>query len=74
MLSKFAGNLERSAVELAEQWRRDQVGRKLDALMIVADKNSLLIISGTGEVIEPDDGVCAIGSERLCFDSVLRLS
>ena len=62
MLSKFAGNLERSAVELAEQWRRDQVGRKLDALMIVADKNSLLIISGTGEVIEPEDGICAIGS------------
>ena len=62
MLSKFAGNLERSAVELAEQWRRDQVGRKLDALMIVADKNSLLIISGTGEVIEPEEGICAIGS------------
>ena len=62
MLSKFAGNLERSAVELAEQWRRDQVGRKLDALMICADKNSLLIVSGTGEVIEPEEGICAIGS------------
>ena len=62
MLNKFSGNLERSAVELAEQWRRDQVGRKLEAMMICADKESLLIISGTGEVIEPDDGVCAIGS------------
>ncbi len=62
MLNKFAGNLERSAVELAEQWRRDQAGRKLEAMMICADKESLLIVSGTGEVIEPDDGVCAIGS------------
>ncbi len=62
MLNKFSGNLERSAVELAEQWRRDQAGRKLEAMMICADKESLLIVSGTGEVIEPDDGVCAIGS------------
>ncbi|MBO4323431.1 MAG: ATP-dependent protease subunit HslV [Clostridia bacterium] len=62
MLNKFSGNLERSAVELAEQWRRDQVGRRLEAMMICADKESLLIVSGTGEVIEPDDGVCAIGS------------
>ena len=62
MLNKYAGNLERSAVELAEQWRRDQAGRKLEAMMICADKESLLIVSGTGEVIEPDDGVCAIGS------------
>ena len=62
MLNKFAGNLERSAVELAEQWRRDQAGRKLEAMMICADKESLLIVSGTGEVIEPDDGVLAIGS------------
>lgn len=62
MLNKFSGNLERSAVELAEQWRRDQVGRKLEAMMICADKENLLIVSGTGEVIEPDDGVCAIGS------------
>ncbi len=62
MLNKFAGNLERSAVELAEQWRRDQVGRRLEAMMICADETSLLIVSGSGEVIEPDDGVCAIGS------------
>ncbi|MDE5547617.1 MAG: ATP-dependent protease subunit HslV [Clostridia bacterium] len=62
MLNKFAGNLMRSAVELADLWRSDKVGRKLDAMMITADKDTLLIISGTGEVIEPDEGVCAIGS------------
>ena len=52
----------RSAVELAELWRGDKFGRKLDAMMITADENTLLILSGTGEVIEPDEGVCAIGS------------
>ncbi len=62
MLNKYAGNLERSAVELAEQWRRDQAGRKLEAMMICADKNNLLIISGMGDVMEPDGDVCAIGS------------
>lgn len=62
MLNKFSGNLMRSAVELAELWRNDKLPRKLDAMMIVADKNQLLIISGNGEVIEPDGGVCSIGS------------
>ena len=62
MLNKFSGNLMRSAVELAELWRSDKVGRKLDAMMITADKDTFLIISGTGEVIEPDGNVCAIGS------------
>lgn len=62
MLNKYAGNLMRSAVELAELWRNDKVGRKLEAMLIVADKESILIVSGSGEVIEPDDGVCAIGS------------
>ena len=62
MLNKFAGNLMRSAVELAELWRSDKLGRKLDAMMITADKDTLLILSGTGEVIEPDGNVCAIGS------------
>ena len=62
MLNKFSGNLMRSAVELAELWRSDKIGRKLDAMMITADENTLLILSGTGEVIEPDGGVCAIGS------------
>ena len=62
MLNKFSGNLMRSAVELAELWRSDKIGRKLDAMMITADENTLLVLSGTGEVIEPDEGVCAIGS------------
>ncbi len=62
MLNKYSGNLMRSAVELADLWRTDKMGRKLEAMMIVANKETLLILSGTGEVIEPDDGVCAIGS------------
>lgn len=62
MLNKYAGNLLRAAVELADLWRTDSIGRKLDAMMIIADENTLLIVSGTGEVIEPDGGVCAIGS------------
>ncbi len=62
MLNKYSGNLMRSAVELAELWRMDKAGRKLEAMMITADKDNLLIVSGSGEVIEPDGGVCAIGS------------
>ena len=62
MLNKYSGNLMRSAVQLAELWREDKVGRKLEAMMICADKDNLLIVSGSGEVIEPDGGVCAIGS------------
>lgn len=62
MLNKYSGNLMRSAVELAELWRNDKVGRKLEAMLITADKDTMLIVSGTGEVIEPDGGICAIGS------------
>lgn len=62
MLQKYSGNLMRAAVELAELWRSDKGGRKLEALLIAADKNSLYVISGTGEVIEPENGICAIGS------------
>ncbi len=62
MLNKYSGNLLRSAVELAELWRNDKVARRLEAMMIAADENTLLIVSGSGEVIEPDGGVCAIGS------------
>ena len=62
MLNKFSGNLLRSAVELAELWRNDKVGRKLEAMMITADKDTMVIVSGSGEVIEPDEGICAIGS------------
>lgn len=61
MLQKYSGNLMRSAVELAELWRSDKA-RKLEAMMIVADRETLLILSGTGEVVEPEYGVCAIGS------------
>jgi len=62
MLQKYSGNLMRSAVELAQLWRKDEVMRKLEAMLIVADANTLLIVSGTGEVVEPDDGICSIGS------------
>lgn len=62
MLNKFAGNLMRSAVELAQTWREGKAGRQLEAMMIVADKNQILILDGTGDVIEPQDDICAIGS------------
>lgn len=62
MLNKYAGNLMRSAVELAQLWRDDKVARKLEAMMIVADATDMYILSGSGEVIDPEDGVCAIGS------------
>lgn len=62
MLQKYSGNLLRSAVELAGLWRDDKLPRKLDAMMLVADTKTLLIVTGSGEVIEPDNGVCAIGS------------
>jgi len=62
LLQKFSGNLMRSAVELALGFRDDKYNRKLEAMMLVADEHKLLMISGTGEVIEPEYGVCAIGS------------
>ena len=61
-LTQFSGNLQRAAVELAQDWRMNKEMRQLQALMIACDKNNLLMISGTGEVIEPDDGILAIGS------------
>jgi ATP-dependent HslUV protease, peptidase subunit HslV len=61
-LVEYNGNIQRAAVELAKKWRTDRVLHKLEALLIVMDHNSLLLISGTGEVIEPDDGILAIGS------------
>lgn len=61
-LEEFNGNMMRAAVELAKEWRMDRVLRRLEALLIVVDADHLLIISGNGEVIEPDDGVTAIGS------------
>jgi ATP-dependent HslUV protease subunit HslV len=61
-LQEFNGNLRRSAVELAKDWRTDRVLRRLEAMLVVADRESSLLISGGGDVIEPDDGVMAIGS------------
>ena len=62
LLHKFSGNLMRSAVELAIGFRDDKYARKLDSMMIVADKEQMLIVSGSGDVIEPENGICAIGS------------
>jgi len=62
MLNKYSGNLTRSAVELAQLWRSDKMLRQLEAMLIVADADDLLIVSGTGDVIEPENGICAIGS------------
>jgi ATP-dependent HslUV protease subunit HslV len=61
-LQEYRGNLERASVELAKEWRTDRALRRLDALLIVADKDHILLLSGTGDLIEPDDGVLAIGS------------
>ncbi len=61
-LKQVGGNLTRAAVDLAREWRSDRVLRKLEALLIVADEDNIFIISGNGELIEPDDGVTAIGS------------
>jgi len=61
-LEQYSGNLKRAAVELAKEWRRDKVLRRLEAMLIAADDENLLLISGNGEVIEPEDGIIAIGS------------
>ena len=61
-LEAHGGILRRAAVELAKDWRTDRSMRRLEALLVVADQNETLVISGTGDVIEPDDGVAAIGS------------
>lgn len=61
-LEQYRGNLERSAVELARDWRTDRLLRRLEAMMIVADRTSTFVLSGTGDLIEPDDGIVAVGS------------
>ncbi len=61
-LEQFHGQLNRAAVELARDWRTDKMMRNLEALLVVADTQATLVISGTGDVIEPDDGIVAIGS------------
>jgi ATP-dependent HslUV protease subunit HslV len=61
-LEEYQGNLVRAAVEMAKEWRLDKILRRLEAMLIVADREHLLVLSGSGEVIEPDQGVVAIGS------------
>jgi ATP-dependent HslUV protease, peptidase subunit HslV len=61
-LEQYRGNLERSAVELARDWRIDRALRRLEAMLIVMDKKSTFLLSGTGDLIEPDDGIIGIGS------------
>jgi ATP-dependent HslUV protease subunit HslV len=61
-LEQYRGNLERAAVELARDWRTDRALRRLEAMLIVADKASTFVLSGTGDLIEPDDGIVAVGS------------
>ncbi len=61
-LEEFSGNLRRAAVELARDWRQDRMLRRLQAMLLVADKDTVLLLSGTGDIIEPDHGVAAVGS------------
>ncbi|MDI6845372.1 MAG: ATP-dependent protease subunit HslV [Candidatus Saccharicenans sp.] len=61
-LEEYRGNLSRAAIELAKDWRLDKSLRQLDALLIVADSGNTFLISGTGDVVEPDDGIIAVGS------------
>jgi ATP-dependent HslUV protease, peptidase subunit HslV len=61
-LEQYRGNLERSAVELARDWRTDRILRRLEAMLIVLDRDRTFLLSGTGDLIEPDDGIIAIGS------------
>jgi len=61
-LEEYRGNLERSAVELAKDWRSDRVLRRLEAMLLVSDRRSTFLLSGTGDLIEPDDGIVAVGS------------
>src|SRR3954467_3131837 len=61
-LQEHSGNLQKSAVELAKEWRKDRALRHLEALLIVADSKATFLLSGNGDVIEPDDGLCAVGS------------
>src|ERR671924_996877 len=61
-LEQYRGNLERSATELAKEWRTDRILRRLEAMLVVLDKTSTFLLSGNGDLIEPDDGIVAIGS------------
>lgn len=68
-LQSYVGNMKRAAIELAKDWRMDRYLRRLEAMLVVANKNELLIISGTGDVIEPDNQIAAIGSGSMYAQS-----
>lgn len=68
-LSAYSGNMKRAAIELAKDWRTDRYLRRLEAMLIASDKDEILIISGTGDVIEPDHGIAAIGSGSMYAQS-----
>jgi ATP-dependent HslUV protease subunit HslV len=71
-LGAFSNNMKRAAVELAKEWRTDRMLSKLEAMMIVADETDILIISGTGDVIEPDENIATIGSGSMYAQSAAR--
>lgn len=71
-LEEYRGNLERGAVELVKDWRTDRVLRRLEALLVVGDSERTFLLSGTGELIEPDDGLLAIGSGGSCALAAAR--
>jgi len=71
-LEEFNGNLERAAVELARDWRTDRILRRLEALLVVASAERTFLLSGTGDLIEPDDGVIAVGSGGTCALAAAR--
>ena len=71
-LEQFGGSLQRAAVELAKEWRNDNIMRKLEAMLIAINSEDILVIAGTGEVIEPDDGITAIGSGGMYALSAAR--
>lgn len=62
MLSKYSGNVERASIELAREWRTDKALRRLESLMVVLDRDQVLLVSGSGDVISPDQGIVAVGS------------
>jgi ATP-dependent HslUV protease subunit HslV len=68
-LNSYSGNLKRAAIELAKDWRTDRYLRKLEAMLIAANKEEILVISGTGDVLEPDNQVAAIGSGAMYAQS-----
>jgi ATP-dependent HslUV protease subunit HslV len=68
-LSSYSGNMKRAAIELAKDWRTDRYLRRLEAMMIVCDKDEILVISGNGDVLEPDNGIAAIGSGSMYAQS-----